>query len=49
MLVLGNVVQELRDKELTARTESLALTGKLDQAIGLFRNVKLLQKLDSLK
>ena len=39
----------LRDEELSARAESLALTGRLDQAIGLLSNASSLQKLGSLK
>ena len=39
----------LRDEELSARAESPALTGRLDQAIGLLSNASSLQKLGSLK
>lgn len=45
----GQRRQGLRDEELSARAESLALTGRLDQAIGLLSNASSLQKLGSLK
>lgn len=49
LLAQASAAQGLRDEELAARAESLALTGKLDQAIGLLSNASSLQKLGSLK
>ncbi|RLM13636.1 hypothetical protein BIY27_10240 [Gibbsiella quercinecans] len=49
LLAQASAAQGLRDEELSARAESLALTGKLDQAIGLLSNASSLEKLGSLK
>lgn len=49
LLAQASAAQGLRDEELAARAESLVLTGKLDQAIGLLSNASSLQKLGSLK
>ena len=49
LLAQASAAQGLRDEELSARAESLALTGRLDQAIGLLSNASSLQKLGSLK
>lgn len=49
LLAQASAAQGLRDEELTARAESLALAGRLDQAIGLLSNASSLQKLGSLK
>ncbi|BFO11302.1 M48 family metallopeptidase [Serratia rubidaea] len=49
LLAQASSAQGLRDEELSARAESLALGGRLDQAIGLLSNASALQKLGSLK
>lgn len=49
LLAQASAAQGLRAEELAARGESLALTGKLDQAIGLFSNASSLSKLGSLE
>ena len=49
LLAQASAAQGLRDEELSARAESLALAGRLDQAIGLLSNASSLQKLGSLK
>ncbi|VEA69336.1 Putative Zn-dependent protease, contains TPR repeats [Serratia rubidaea] len=49
LLAQASAAQGLRDEELSARAESLALGGRLDQAIGLLSNASALQKLGSLK
>ncbi len=49
LLAQASAAQGLRDEELSARAESLALNGRLDQAIGLLSNASSLQKLGSLK
>ncbi|MFC0225182.1 beta-barrel assembly-enhancing protease [Serratia aquatilis] len=48
LLAQASAAQGLRDEELSARAESLALTGNFDQAIGLLSNASSLQKLGSL-
>lgn len=49
LLAQASAGQGLRDEELSARAESLALNGNLEQAIGLLSNASALQKLGSLK
>ncbi len=49
LLAQASAAQGLRDEELSARAESMALAGRLDQAIGLLSNASSLQKLGSLK
>ncbi|WP_127959547.1 tetratricopeptide repeat protein [Serratia microhaemolytica] len=49
LLAKASAVQGLRDEELAARAESLALVGRLDQAIELLSNASALQKLGSLQ
>jgi len=49
LLSQASAAQGLRDEDLAARAESMALTGKLDQAISLLSNASSLQKLGSLK
>lgn len=49
LLAQASAAQGLRDEELAARAESLALAGKLDQAIKLLSDASALQKLGSLK
>ena len=49
LLAQASAARGLRDEELSARAESPALTGRLDQAIGLLSNASSLQKLGSLK
>jgi predicted Zn-dependent protease len=49
LLTQASAAQGLRDEELSARAESLALAGQLDQAIGLLSNASSLEKLGSLK
>jgi predicted Zn-dependent protease len=49
LLAQASAAQGLRDEELSARAESLALAGRLDQAIDLLSNASSLQKLGSLK
>ncbi|WP_431225474.1 beta-barrel assembly-enhancing protease [Serratia sp. L9] len=49
LLAQASAAQGLRDEELSARAESLALAGRLDQAIGLLSNASSLQKLGSLQ
>ncbi|WON75800.1 M48 family metallopeptidase [Serratia sp. UGAL515B_01] len=48
LLAQANAAQGLRDEELSARAESLALEGRFDQAIDLLSNASSLQKLGSL-
>lgn len=49
LLAQASAAQGLRDEELSARAEGLALAGQLDQAIGLLGNASSLQKLGSLQ
>ncbi|KEY60296.1 M48 family metallopeptidase [Serratia sp. DD3] len=49
LLAQASAAQGLRDEELAARAESLALAGQLDQAIKLLSDASALQKLGSLK
>ncbi|PVZ83873.1 hypothetical protein C9426_25080 [Serratia sp. S1B] len=49
LLAQASAAQGLRDEELAARAESLALLGKLDQAIKLLSDASASQKLGSLK
>ncbi|AHG18972.1 hypothetical protein Z042_04645 [Chania multitudinisentens RB-25] len=49
LLAQANAAQGLRAEELSARAESLALAGRLDQAIELLSNASSLQKLGSLE
>ncbi|EFE95742.1 tetratricopeptide repeat protein [Serratia odorifera] len=49
LLAQASAAQGLRDEELSARAESLALAGRLDQSISLLSNASSLQKLGSLK
>lgn len=48
LLAQASAAQGLRDEELSARAESLALIGRLDQAIDLLSQASALQKLGSL-
>lgn len=49
LLAQASAAQGKRAEELSARAESLALTGKLDQSIGLLSNASSLSKLGSLE
>lgn len=49
LLAQASAAQGMRAEELAARGEELALSGKLDQAIGLFSNASSLSKLGSLE
>ena len=49
LLAQDSTAQGLRDEELSARAESLALLGQLDQAIGLLSNASALMPVGSLK
>ncbi|CNE06327.1 M48 family metallopeptidase [Yersinia nurmii] len=49
LLAQASAAQGLRDEELSARAESLALSGKLPQAIGLLSDASARVKLGSLK
>jgi len=49
LLSQANAAQGLRAQELAARAESMALVGRLDQAIELLSNASALQKLGSLE
>lgn len=49
LLAQASTAQGLRDEELSARAESLALLGQLDQAIGLLSNASALMPVGSLK
>lgn len=49
LLAQANAAQGLRDEELAARAESLALVGRFAQAIDLLSNASASQKLGSLK
>ncbi|MGK2946561.1 MAG: beta-barrel assembly-enhancing protease [Candidatus Malihini olakiniferum] len=49
LLAQASAAQGMSAEELAARGEELALSGKLDQAVGLFRNASSLSKLGSLE
>ncbi|MEG2043368.1 MAG: hypothetical protein RR068_19960, partial [Hafnia sp.] len=49
ILAQASAAQGIRDEELSARAESLALVGQLDQAIGLLSNASALMPVGSLK